>query len=757
MDCIGYRISGELSDITVVVDNEEFHLHKFPLFVRSNYFKNLTSLQNDSSKNKSRVVLENFPGGSRTFEIIADYCYNKDVDVNLNNVVSVKCAAEYLEMTGGTGRGGLVMLADNILFDLTYSAKTKRDFYLPLVLLDKSVQFKKYSENSGLTQKLIDSVVENLHSFLKSAAVYDNIEKDPKKTKKNRISLSEDSLKILNNLPLDWMNDLIRSAARVGLSQPTLSVIIENYIDFNTGLNPHYESKTQDRTQNLVSITASILKVDQKLSQINQQEKELDDNSNLKSIAADLLSKEEPRNLINIAGEILEPKSNNLISITADILNNEKPSNLISIASDILEEEPTPATDQILSSEEPKNLINIASDILDTPNRTINLVTIAGDILKESNLNNNDKLRIIDEITRNLTELRLEPEFSISWLLIYINVLHELNADNSTRSAFNSWAWNAINDLKSDSRQLSSVPVSVMTELSKDISKRDSTNSSKLIDLVDRYIYELNNENRLSPDQFIQLAGSIPKEKRNSFDELTRIVLDMLRKETHNLDSDKRQQLFDLIDFDKLNEKTLQECDECEFIPQKYITKAALNLCAKLRRELDEIKLLNKSYEPTSKTTKPLSTKIDIEPVYSPSTKFTSPRFSATTTNRNQEKILNDEKKITNTQSSKTAYSSLYSPLSTAYPSYHYTYPKYGNSSPNLKTKSSIKDIKDNYSTKTTSKNSYSKSTYQSYQHHRNHHDCLDYDVYDYFDYLDDGDTTTNSYMLGYNRYRRFN
>jgi hypothetical protein len=51
-----------------------------------------------------------------------------------------------------------------------------------------------------------------------------------------------------------------------------------------------------------------------------------------------------------------------------------------------------------------------------------------------------------------------------------------------------------------------------------------------------------------------------------------------------------------LIDFQKLSEKVLEECKN-EFIPPQYISEAALALCAKLRRELDESKVLAKSYD----------------------------------------------------------------------------------------------------------------------------------------------------------------
>ncbi len=64
----------------------------------------------------------------------------------------------------------------------------------------------------------------------------------------------------------------------------------------------------------------------------------------------------------------------------------------------------------------------------------------------------------------------------------------------------------------------------------------------------------------------------------------------------------------DLIDFRKLNESTLDLCKDSECIPAKYVTEAALALCAKLRKELDDQKTLVKSlellsYPAVSKTT----------------------------------------------------------------------------------------------------------------------------------------------------------
>ena len=503
MDCVGFRNSGELSDITVKVDGEEFNLHKFPLFVRSNYFKSL-ELSNDGSV--SNVALESFPGGPRTFAICADYCYNKNVLVNSDNVIEVRCAAEYLEMNGNSGRGGLGMLADNVLLDVTYSAKSRRDYGLILDLIEKAAKHSKWAEKCGIESKLIEIFVDALAIHVKKALIYEGIslyEKrvSPYSPKKglHSISLSDENINKLNNLPLKWMNDLVRYAARSALNQSLLSYIIQNYIDYNTNLNPDYnleieqivlaesdEETGDSKKSNLISMAADILNVGNKLNSLVDaesdaeaaEEKDLKPES-LISIASAILnikkttdsdddSEETPKNLVQIAGEILkseekaDKKPDNLISMASDILGEKPKSNLSSILTDILGKEKNSLREDI-------------SAIVGVQN------TLKKLIKPKTDLSNEDKLNVITVLTKTLTELRTEPHFPISWLLLYTNELHNLNAEPEIKSAFNKWTWNALNNLKNNSKELSSIPPAVMAQLAKDVSsKNDKHDTAKV-------------------------------------------------------------------------------------------------------------------------------------------------------------------------------------------------------------------------------------------------------------------------------------
>ena len=50
----------------------------------------------------------------------------------------------------------------------------------------------------------------------------------------------------------------------------------------------------------------------------------------------------------------------------------------------------------------------------------------------------------------------------------------------------------------------------------------------------------------------------------------------------------EREELLSQVDFSRVNEETIEACKSNKLIPQQLITDAALALCAKLRKELDE-------------------------------------------------------------------------------------------------------------------------------------------------------------------------
>lgn len=122
MDFAKFLNTGELSDVTVIVDGKEFPLHKFPLYIKSDFFRALARRAADTGSHQqpdndgetaaeppgvTKIVLSDFPGGPDTFQLVAAYCYNVRPDVTKRNVCQLRCAAEFLQMTGSGNLAGI--------------------------------------------------------------------------------------------------------------------------------------------------------------------------------------------------------------------------------------------------------------------------------------------------------------------------------------------------------------------------------------------------------------------------------------------------------------------------------------------------------------------------------------------------------------------------------------------------------------------------------------------------------------------------
>lgn len=413
MDCMDFRISGELSDIRVIVDENEFNLHKFPLYVRSNYFKNNASktvLKDQTDKLTLR--LEKFPGGAPIFALIADYCYNKEIVLDSNNAIHVKCAAEYLEMNSN-GKGGLSMFADNIIFDLLYAAKNKHDCKIILKLIDESLKFKEISEKCKLNLRLLDSLGDYLSWSIKLNSSYNNTQSSD--------LLSDNDVKIINNLPLNWFLYLIKPKVTISTPVALLSNIIQGYIDYNTDLNPIAKSfKELDEEQQKNNSEASLQPLQIDIQAANETEIASKHDDNL--------------SLIKTSSPAVSPIP---YSVPSEIIVN--------------------------SSEADKN--------------ESNKYPVDNVLIKSKQFSDDKKIDIIRQIAISFNQSYTENQLSLSWLLTYMNILNRLNADNDLKTIFIKWIWQSFNNLKKISNELNSLPVETMLQLIKHITSREDLNT----------------------------------------------------------------------------------------------------------------------------------------------------------------------------------------------------------------------------------------------------------------------------------------
>jgi len=100
--------TGLPSDILIEVGDMSFNLHKFPLLSRSGRLERLIEEFSDDEEEGCVIQLHDIPGGPNAFELAAKFCYGVKVELTGTNVVILRCAAEYLEMTEEYGEGNLI-------------------------------------------------------------------------------------------------------------------------------------------------------------------------------------------------------------------------------------------------------------------------------------------------------------------------------------------------------------------------------------------------------------------------------------------------------------------------------------------------------------------------------------------------------------------------------------------------------------------------------------------------------------------------
>lgn len=73
----------------------------------------------------SHTELRDFPGGSKTFELAMKFCYGINFEINISNVVALRCAAGFLEMTEDFKEENLIARAETYLEQVAFRSLEK--------------------------------------------------------------------------------------------------------------------------------------------------------------------------------------------------------------------------------------------------------------------------------------------------------------------------------------------------------------------------------------------------------------------------------------------------------------------------------------------------------------------------------------------------------------------------------------------------------------------------------------------------------
>ncbi|XP_052189364.1 BTB/POZ domain-containing protein DOT3 [Diospyros lotus] len=151
------------TDLSIQVQDITFNVHKYPLVSRCGYLAEV-ELQPSNSNLGYDLKLENFPGGSETFEIILKFCYGLPVSLNPDNVAALRCASEFLQMTEVLEDGNLISKTESFLSFIILSS------WRDLITVLKSCEtLSPWAENLQIVRRCCDSIAwkasqENLSS-----------------------------------------------------------------------------------------------------------------------------------------------------------------------------------------------------------------------------------------------------------------------------------------------------------------------------------------------------------------------------------------------------------------------------------------------------------------------------------------------------------------------------------------------------------------------------------------------------------------
>ncbi|XP_019094632.1 PREDICTED: BTB/POZ domain-containing protein At1g30440 [Camelina sativa] len=145
--------TGLPSDIIVEVGEMSFHLHKFPLLSRSGVMERRIAEASKEGDDKCLIEISDLPGGDKTFELVAKFCYGVKLELTASNVVYLRCAAEHLEMTEEYGEGNLISQTETFFNQVVL--KSWKDSIKALHSCDEVLE---YADELNITKKCIESL-----------------------------------------------------------------------------------------------------------------------------------------------------------------------------------------------------------------------------------------------------------------------------------------------------------------------------------------------------------------------------------------------------------------------------------------------------------------------------------------------------------------------------------------------------------------------------------------------------------------------
>ncbi|KAL9329605.1 hypothetical protein ACSQ67_004608 [Phaseolus vulgaris] len=137
------------TDFSVQVQETTYN---YPLISKCGYIGRL-EIQPFISNSGNALKLENFPGGSETFETVLKFCYGLPVDFSPDNIAALRCASEFLEMTEELEDGNLISKTEAFLTFVVLSSWKDT-----ITVLKSCENLSPWAENLQIVRRCCDSI-----------------------------------------------------------------------------------------------------------------------------------------------------------------------------------------------------------------------------------------------------------------------------------------------------------------------------------------------------------------------------------------------------------------------------------------------------------------------------------------------------------------------------------------------------------------------------------------------------------------------
>ncbi|KAK8636714.1 hypothetical protein V6N13_124453 [Hibiscus sabdariffa] len=144
------------SDLIIQVKGSKYMLHKFPLLSKCLRLQRICS-ESPETLQRQIIQLSDFPGGIEAFELCGKFCYGITITLSAYNIVEVRCAAEYLQMTEDVEKGNLVYKVE-----VFFNSCILHGWKDTIVTLQSTKAFPLWSEDLGITSRCIESIASKV-------------------------------------------------------------------------------------------------------------------------------------------------------------------------------------------------------------------------------------------------------------------------------------------------------------------------------------------------------------------------------------------------------------------------------------------------------------------------------------------------------------------------------------------------------------------------------------------------------------------